>query len=81
MASSINAVLIEHADLAVGCDDGSVRLFNYSSKRLSYRKAIPSSGSRVLSISYHPKLPQLFFGCADGTIRCIEERSGKSLKT
>ncbi len=68
-----------HADLAIGCDDGTLRVFNYSSNKLVYHKAFPSAGTRILSVSYHPKKPQLFYGCADGIIRCIEERSGKNL--
>ena len=34
------------SELAVGCEDGSVRLFSYSDGRLDYRRALPNSGSR-----------------------------------
>jgi len=62
--------------LAVGGEDGVVRLFQYDeSNRLYYFKSFPSSGTRVLSIAYHPIEPRLFIGCSDGTIRCFEDVS------
>lgn len=59
--------------LAVGCEDGSARLFSYENGALDYCKSFASTGSRILSVAFHPKAPHLFMGCADGTIRCVEE--------
>ena len=66
----------------MGCDDGTVRLFDYhdrhsdnSSCRVDYMKTIPSVGCRVLSIAFHPSENKLFYGCADGTIRCVDDVS------
>ncbi len=67
-----------HATLAVGCEDGSSRLFSYKDGDLRYAKTHPTTGSRILSICYHPVKPQLYLGCSDGTVRCIESESGRS---
>ena len=67
------------SEIAVGCEDGSVRLFSYAEGRLGYRKALPNTGNRVLSLAYHPRQAQLFMGGSDGVIRCIDERSGRSI--
>lgn len=65
--------------LAVGCEDGAARLFTYEGGRLEYLRSLSSTGARVLSLSFHPRLSQLYMGCADGTIRCVDDSSGKNL--
>jgi U3 small nucleolar RNA-associated protein 4 len=64
--------------LAVGCDDGMVRLFNYDFG-VEYHKSFPSVNCRILSIAYHPKTTRLFAGCVDGTIRCFDTLANRSL--
>ena len=59
--------------LAVGCEDGAVRIFSYADGGLEYSKTFPTVGSRVLCVAYHPSQPKLFVGCADGHIRCFNE--------
>jgi WD40 repeat protein len=59
--------------LAVGCEDGQVRIYNYDGANLEFQKTLPVSGSRIVSIAYHPTEPLLFIGCIDGTIRCMDE--------
>lgn len=68
--------------LALGCEDGTIRLMLYSSsgalqetlqKSLEYSKSLPTAGARVLSIAYHPTEARLFAGSSDGTIRCLDE--------
>ena len=83
--------------IAVGCEDGIVRVFQYDSNLyhpnddsiawndaaarqegssvgiLSYRMSLPTSGSRILSVAYHPVEARIFIGCSDGTIRCMDE--------
>jgi U3 small nucleolar RNA-associated protein 4 len=59
--------------LAVGCEDGQVRIYNYDGANLEFQKTLPVSGSRIVSIAYHPSEPLLFIGCIDGTIRCMDE--------
>ncbi len=68
----------ESAVLAVGCEDGSARIFSYENGGLEFAKAHPTTGSRILSLSYHPTKPELFLGCADGTVRCVDADSGRS---
>ena len=66
--------------LAIGGEDGIVRLFRYYNQtRLEYVKSLPTSGARVLSIAYHPVKAEMFIGCADGTIRCLDEETGRTL--
>ena len=113
--------------LAVGCEDGVVRLFRYDSSGsssgsngvrgsssgygsassdniasylagndsssgsgssnnstnnqlvLEYSKSMPTSGSRVLCLSHHPTERTLFAGCSDGSVRCMEEETGRVL--
>jgi U3 small nucleolar RNA-associated protein 4 len=65
--------------LAVGCEDGTVRLFDYSSGRLEYARTLPTVGVRVLSVAYHPTQPKIFLGCGDGTIRCLDDVNGRSI--
>lgn len=59
--------------LAVGGDDGAVRLFRYSGDSLEYVRTQPSVGCRVASVAFHPLQSKLFIGCADGTIRCVDK--------
>jgi WD40 repeat protein len=72
--------------LAVGGEQGIVRLFRYYSSissssggkgRLEYIKSITTSGSRIVSIAYHPGETEkrLFLGSDDGAIRCVDEVS------
>jgi WD40 repeat protein len=64
--------------LAVGGEDGVIRLFRYTAPhQLEYVKSLPTSGSRVLSLMFHPEKHQLFVGCSDGTVRCLDEDTGR----
>ncbi len=69
------------ASLAVGCEDGSVRMFYYSGGGLEYEKAFFGAAKRVLSLAYHPVKDQLFCGSSDGSISCLETGTGRSLYT
>eukprot|EP01039_Chlorochromonas_danica_P010369 gene10369-11479_t len=65
--------------LAVGGEDGVLRLFSCDQEKVAYHKSLPTSGSRVLAVAYHPSQPHLFLGGADGIIRCLEESTGRAL--
>ena len=65
--------------IAVGCEDGSVRMFSYAGGGLDYEKAIYGVAKRVLSQAYHPSKDQLFCGSSDGSINCLEASTGRSL--
>ena len=51
-----------HSYLAVGCEDGAARLFQYEDDALEYTRSLPTTGARVLCIAFHPTVPQLFLG-------------------
>ena len=65
--------------IAVGCEDGSVRVFSYASGALDYERAFYGVAKRVLSLAYHPTKDQLFCGSSDGSINCLEASTGRSL--
>eukprot|EP01038_Epipyxis_sp_PR26KG_P007325 gene7325-9981_t len=66
--------------LAIACEDGVVRLFLYDSgNSLEYHKSMPSFNSRALCVCFHPVEPLIFSGCGDGSIRCLDEVSGREL--
>lgn len=94
--------------LAVGCEDGVVRLFKYelgsqesanailgggsyledapsssgsksNSGVLEYSRSMPTSGSRILCLAYHPTEKTIFVGCSDGSVRCMDEDTGRVL--
>lgn len=67
------------AILAVGCDDGMVRLFNYDDGGLEFYKLYPTVNARILSIAYNPSSSRLYVGCSDGTIRAFDTSNGRSL--
>lgn len=65
--------------LAVGCEDGSVRLFSTEGGGVEYKRSFSSTGSRVLSLAWGPGNEALFAGCADSMIHCLDASSGQGL--
>lgn len=65
--------------LAVGCEDGSVRLFTVEGGGVEYKRTFPSTGSRVLSVAWGARDEMIFVGCADSLIHCFDVSSGQSL--
>lgn len=65
--------------LAVGCEDGSVRLFSTEEGGLEFRKSFPSTGSRVLSLAWAAGKDAIFAGCADSLIHCLDASTGQGL--
>lgn len=65
--------------LAVGCEDGAVRLFTTEAGGLEYKKSFPSTGSRVLSIAWGAADGVLFAGNANSLIHCFDVVSGQSM--
>lgn len=56
--------------LALGCEDGAVRLFHIDphGSGIEYERSMPGSDARVLSVAWHPTEDVLFSGTANGTI-------------
>lgn len=55
--------------LAVGCEDGGVRLFDVTSGSIEFVRQLATTESRVLSLCWHPLVPALYSGSASGSIR------------
>ena len=69
------------ARVAVACDDGVARLFTAEPGQpgLGYAKSLPSLGSRVLSVAWHPSGQSLLLGTAAGTLHAWALASGREL--
>ena len=67
--------------VAVACDDGVARLFTAEPGQpgLGYAKSLPSLGSRVLSVAWHPSGQSLLLGTAAGTLHAWALASGREL--
>lgn len=65
--------------LAVGCDDGTVRLFSTDNCGLEYKRSFPSTGSRVLCLAWGPANDVVFAGCLDSMIHCFDATTGQTL--
>ncbi|CAM9326903.1 unnamed protein product [Ectocarpus sp. 6 AP-2014] len=65
--------------LAVGCEDGSVRLFSTEGGGVEYKRSFPSTGSRVLCLAWGPANDVIFAGCLDSMIHCLDATTGQTL--
>lgn len=65
--------------LAVGCDDGTVRLFSTENGGVEYKRSFPSTGSRVLCLAWGPANDVIFAGCLDSMIHCFDATTGQTL--
>ncbi|CAN0277610.1 unnamed protein product, partial [Scytosiphon promiscuus] len=65
--------------LAVGCEDGSVRLFSTEGGGLEYKRSFPSTGSRIISLAWGPANDVMFAGCLDSMIHCLDATTGQTL--
>lgn len=75
------AVCKRSPTLGVGCEDGTVKLFSFANAQLDYLKSMSATGSRILSVAFHPVEARVYAGCADGTIRCYNEVSHPLFKS
>ena len=80
--------------LAVGCEDGSVKLFSTADNALEFSRALPTVNARVLSLAWQvfpvSSVPfsssaslstqqlGIFVGAIDGTIRHLDAATGHS---
>lgn len=64
--------------LAVGCEDGGVKLFSTADGGLEFLRALPSVQARLLSLAWQPGGQGLFAGAVDGTIRHLDVATGHS---
>ncbi|CAH0476280.1 unnamed protein product [Peronospora belbahrii] len=65
--------------LAVGCEDGRIRLFSYSdSHQIYFSKGFLTTGGRVVSLAWHAKAQKIFSGSEAGVIHCWNAVTGRS---
>ncbi|KAI3873622.1 hypothetical protein MKW92_037814 [Papaver armeniacum] len=63
--------MLEDPRLAIGCDDGCVRIYIVSdSDELTYNRTLPRVSGRVLSVAWSLDAKSIFSGSSDGFIRC-----------
>jgi U3 small nucleolar RNA-associated protein 4 len=63
--------------LAVGCEDGSVKLFSLADGSLEYWRTLPTTHSRVLSLGWRKDGSAIFTGGADSHVRCFHAKTGQ----
>ncbi|KAJ6652485.1 hypothetical protein lerEdw1_011455 [Lerista edwardsae] len=65
--------------LAVGCDDGSVKLFQILTDRIQFEKNLDRQKERVLSLAWHSSGTKIAAGSMD-LIRVFDVRSGHAVQ-
>ncbi|KAH7423687.1 hypothetical protein KP509_12G068700 [Ceratopteris richardii] len=66
--------------VAVGCDDGCVRLFTVNDgESFLYRKSFPRVQGRILAVSWSSDGRRVISGGSDGCIRCWDARHMREL--
>uniref|UniRef100_A0A2N9EE06 Uncharacterized protein n=1 Tax=Fagus sylvatica TaxID=28930 RepID=A0A2N9EE06_FAGSY len=79
-SDSVEQPVIELPRLAIGCDDGCVRIYSISdSDELIYTKSLPRVSGRVLSVTWSPDANMIYSGSSDGFIRCWDAKYGHEI--
>lgn len=66
--------------VALGCDDGCVRLFTVKDgESFVYKKSFPRVQGRILSVAWSIDAAKVFSGGSDGCIRCWDARQPREL--
>ncbi|KAI9366854.1 WD40-repeat-containing domain protein [Zopfochytrium polystomum] len=71
-----------HDQVAIGCEDGSVRLFSVGKAQgdtIEYRTILDRQEGRVLSVAFHPTLPILAAGSTDSCIRFYDTKTHRAI--
>ncbi|KAJ1545491.1 U3 small nucleolar RNA-associated protein 4, partial [Cladochytrium tenue] len=69
-------------EVAVACEDGSIRVFSvgrFRGARLAYKATIDRKSERALSLTYHPSLPILAAGFTNSRIHLYSTESHSAL--
>ncbi|TDH72239.1 hypothetical protein CCR75_002748 [Bremia lactucae] len=64
--------------LAVGCEDGRIRLFSFADDQLYFSKGFLPTGGRVVSLAWHAEANKLFSGSEKGVIYCWNAKTGRN---
>ncbi|XP_042336585.1 U3 small nucleolar RNA-associated protein 4 homolog isoform X2 [Sceloporus undulatus] len=65
--------------LAVGCDDGSIKLFAVLSDRIQFERHLDRQKGRILSLSWHPSGTKIAAGSLD-LILVFDIKSGRAIQ-
>ncbi|BBN10610.1 U3 small nucleolar RNA-associated protein 4 [Marchantia polymorpha subsp. ruderalis] len=67
--------------IAVGCDDGCVRIFTVGDNQagMLYRRAFPRVKGRILSVTWSLDATRVYAGGSDGCIRCWDSKTVREL--
>ncbi|KAG6555830.1 hypothetical protein Mapa_002471 [Marchantia paleacea] len=67
--------------IAVGCDDGCVRIFTVGDNQagMLYRRAFPRVKGRILSVTWSADARRVYAGGSDGCIRCWDSKTVREL--
>ncbi|KAG7393125.1 U3 small nucleolar RNA-associated protein 4 [Phytophthora pseudosyringae] len=68
----------ETQQLAVGCEDGRIRLFSFADGQLYFSKGFLTTGGRVVSLAWHSKAQKIFSGSEAGVIHCWNAATGRN---
>ncbi|KAG9474965.1 hypothetical protein GDO78_003435, partial [Eleutherodactylus coqui] len=66
--------------LAVCCDDGSVKLFSITPENIVFEKSLDRQKDRILCLAWHPSRPQIVTGSVNA-IRAFNVSSGHLFQT
>ncbi|KAI8812714.1 quinon protein alcohol dehydrogenase-like superfamily [Cladochytrium replicatum] len=65
-----------HTRLAVGCEDGCIRIFNVADGSLVYLRSFWRQEGRILSIAWDPTGRYIYSGSSDSSVRRFDSHSG-----
>jgi U3 small nucleolar RNA-associated protein 4 len=65
--------------MAVGCEDGMIRLFRVLDQGLEYLSVLERQETKVLSLAWHPYKPIVVVGSTDGTVRAVHVDTGRTI--
>ncbi|KAG2764961.1 hypothetical protein PC129_g6045 [Phytophthora cactorum] len=68
----------ETQQLAVGCEDGRIRLFSFADGQLYFSKGFLTTGGRVVSLAWHSQAHKIFSGGENGVIHCWNAATGRN---
>ncbi|KAI8905491.1 WD40-repeat-containing domain protein [Gorgonomyces haynaldii] len=69
----------QNTRIAIGCEDGHVRLFDVEDFGLTYSGALEKQKERVISLAWHPD-GLIVCGSVHGTIRTVDLTTGRTVQ-
>ncbi|XP_030060506.1 U3 small nucleolar RNA-associated protein 4 homolog [Microcaecilia unicolor] len=65
--------------LAIGCEDGSVKLFQVLPEKIQYETSLDRQKGRILSLAWHPAASHIVTGSID-MIRVLDVKTGHAVR-